>query len=75
MKASEPEWYSQRQVDSISYKKNIRHLTRYMPQLVACQLQKFQVSYEYTYHEISVVPYLEMIGTYPIAGIHETVRY
>ena len=21
------------------------------------------------------VPYLEMLGTYPIAGIHETVRY
>ena len=39
---------------------------------------KFHVSY---YHEMSVtinkclVSYLEMLGTYPIAGIHETARY
>ena len=46
-----------------------------------CKLQS-KINFRYpTYHEISVpvntcqVPYLEMLGTCPTAGIHETVRY
>ena len=53
----------------------------YMPQYVSYSPNKFQVSYIPIYHEMSAivkkcqVRYLEMLGIYPIAGIHKTVRY
>ena len=54
---------------------------RYMLQNVSATVQnKFQVSC-IPYHEMSATinecqaSYLEMLGTYPVAGIHEIVRY
>ena len=55
---------------------NVRYLTRYMPQNVSycqCQVLKCQVHIlEQVYMKLSGI---EMLGTYPRAGIHETVRY
>ena len=52
-----------------------------MLQNVSATVQnKFQVS-SIPYHEMSATinecqaSYLEMLGTYPVAGIHEIVRY
>ena len=52
----------------------------YMPQYVSYSPNKFQVSYIPTMKcQLLVkkcqVRYLEMLATYPIAGIHKTVRY
>jgi len=53
----------------------------YMRQYVSYSPNKFQVSYIPTTKcqlrtvNKCQVSYLEMLGTYPIAGIHETVGY
>ena len=58
----------------------VRYLTGTRCKTSATVQNKFQVSY-YMYHEMSAtinkcpVPYPEMLGTYPVAGIHETVRH
>ena len=47
----------------------------YMLQYVSYSLNKFQVSYLPRNLSYCQVPYLEMLGTRPVAGIYETVRY
>ena len=48
---------------------------------MTCQLQSSSGTLPGTLHMSATVQnkfqvsYLEMLGTYPIAGIHETVRY
>ena len=57
LKASEPVLSNQRQVDSISYKKTIRYLTRYMPQNVSLQYKINFRHLTHTYHEMSgIIP-------------------
>ena len=87
MKAVESKWSNQRQGDSISYKKFLPgKIITYIgilprPNTMTCQLQSSSGSLPGTHHNMSAtvqnkcqVSYLVMLGTHPIAGIHETVR-
>ena len=59
---------------------NVRYLTRYMLQNVSYSpksIFRYLTYHDMSCHKINKCPvsYLEMLGTYPMAGIHETVRY
>ena len=87
MKALESEWSNQRQENSVSYKKFLpgkytemigilpRYNTMKYQLLMSDTLVGTCCKMSATVQNKCQASYLEMLGTHPIAGICETVRY